>query len=488
MLTISASMSTPSPNPTVTPTPPPSGTLPLRQLPGSYGWPIIGPIGDRLNYTWFQGQENFFKKKIEKYKSTVFRTNVPPCFPFFVGVNPNVIAVLDVPSFAHLFDSDIIEKKDVLVGDFMPSTKYTGDMRVGVYQDTTEENHTKVKNFVMDILKKSSRVWVTSLISNLDIMWNTIEESISKDGSASLLMPLQKCLFNFLAQAMLGANPSNYSQELSESGHIMVDKWLALQLLPIIPLPILQPLTGLIFQSFPYPYFLVQGDYSKLVDFVEKEAQQVIEIAKTQFGLTQQEAIHNLLFILGFNAFGGFSLFLPAVLTNLGTNKDGIQDRLRKEVREKCSSVSLLGFDTVQSMPNVGSFVYETLRLKPPVPLQYGRARRDFVIQSHDSRFEVKKGELLCGFQPLVMRDPKVFYDPNKFVPNRFVGEKGGELLSYLYWSNGSQTGNADASNKQCAAKDYVPLTACLFVAHMLLRYDSISLDSSGNICALEKV
>lgn len=144
MLTISASMSTPSPNPTVTPTPPPSGTLPLRQLPGSYGWPIIGPIGDRLNYTWFQGQENFFKKKIEKYKSTVFRTNVPPCFPFFVGVNPNVIAVLDVPSFAHLFDSDIIEKKDVLVGDFMPSTKYTGDMRVGVYQDTTEENHTKV--------------------------------------------------------------------------------------------------------------------------------------------------------------------------------------------------------------------------------------------------------------------------------------------------------------------------------------------------------
>lgn len=424
---------------------------------------------------------------MEKYKSSVFRTNIPPCFPFFVDVNPNVIAVLDVPSFSHLFDMDIIDKKNVLVGDFMPSTKFTGDIRVGVYQDTTEEQHAQVKNFALDILKRSSGVWVSSLSKNLDTMWDTVEQSLSKDGTASLLGPLQKCLFNFLAQVMLGADPANYSPELSETGHVMIDKWLAVQLLPIVSINKFQPLEEIFLHSWSYPYLLVKGDYEKLVRFVAKEAREMVEIGKTEFGLTEEEAIHNLLFILGFNAFGGFSIFFPALVDNLGSNKGGIQDVLRKEVREKCSSPSLLSFSAIKDMPNLESFVYETLRLKPPVPLQYGRARKDFVLQTHDSRFEIKKGELLCGYQKLVMRDPKIFDDPETFIPDRFVGEKGAELLNYVFWSNGPQTGKSEASNKQCAARDYVPLTACLFLAHLFLRYDSITLDSSGSITGLDK-
>ncbi|BBG99975.1 allene oxide synthase [Prunus dulcis] len=61
--------------------------------PGAYGWPLLGPISDRLDYFWFQGPETFFKKRTEKYKSTVFRTNVPPSFPLFLNVNPNVVVL-----------------------------------------------------------------------------------------------------------------------------------------------------------------------------------------------------------------------------------------------------------------------------------------------------------------------------------------------------------------------------------------------------------
>ncbi|KAI4334138.1 hypothetical protein L6164_018867 [Bauhinia variegata] len=117
--------------------------LPVRQIPGSYGWPIVGPLSDRLDYFWFQKPESFFRKRMEKYKSTVFRTNIPPTFPFFSNVNPNVVAVLDCKSFSYLFDMDLVEKKNVLVGDFMPSVAYTGNMRVGVYQDTSEPQHSK---------------------------------------------------------------------------------------------------------------------------------------------------------------------------------------------------------------------------------------------------------------------------------------------------------------------------------------------------------
>lgn len=133
----SQSLSTPTSSP-------PTTSLPIRTIPGSYGWPLLGPISDRLDYFWFQGPETFFRKRIEKHKSTVFRTNMPPTWPFFLSVNPNVIAVLDCKSFAHLFDMEIVEKKNILVGDFMPSVKFTGDLRVAAYLDTSEPKHAQV--------------------------------------------------------------------------------------------------------------------------------------------------------------------------------------------------------------------------------------------------------------------------------------------------------------------------------------------------------
>lgn len=184
---------------------------------------------------------------------------------------------------------------------------------------------------------------------------------------------------------------------------------------------------------------------------MKTEGKEVVEIGMTRYGLSQEETIHNLLFILGFNAFGGFSVFLPSLLISLGGDKSGLQEKLRKEVKEKVGSSSL-SFSSVKEMELVNSFVYETLRFSPPVPFQYARARKDFVRSSYDSAFQVKKGELLCGYQPLVMKDPKVFDNPETFVADQLTKEKGQELLNYLYWSNGPQTGTPATSNKQCSA------------------------------------
>ncbi|KAJ4976178.1 hypothetical protein NE237_001284 [Protea cynaroides] len=468
----------------VSPTP---SVLPLKAIPGSYGLPLIGPFLDRLDYFWFQSQETFFRKRSEKYKSTVFRTNIPPAFPFFPGVNPHVIAVLDCKSFSHLFDLDLVEKKNNLIGDFMPSLRFTGNIRVGVYLDPSEPQHTQVKNFTLDILKRSSSVWIPEFISNVDVMWTTVEKDLSKNGSSNLLVPLQRFICRFFTKIIAGADTAN-SSEIADKGFGYLDSWLALQLIPTQKIGILQPLEEIFLHSFAFPSILVRSGYQKLYDFLKKEGREVIQRGETDFGLSEEETIHNLLFILGFNAFGGFSVFLPGLITRLGsTDETELQNKLRKEVREKSGSTQQLSFESVREMELVQSFVYEALRYSPPVPCQYARARKDFTLTSYDASYEIKKGELLCGYQVLAMRDPKVFDDPESFKADRFTGEKGRELLKYLYWSNGPQTGSPSTSNKQCAGKDAVVLTACLFVADLLRRYDSFTCSSSLSITAVDK-
>ncbi|KAI4322511.1 hypothetical protein L6164_022198 [Bauhinia variegata] len=337
----------------------------------------------------------------------------------------------------------------------------------------------------MDILKRSSSIWVPELVSNLDIFWDNIEESLSKsttDG-ASYIFPLQRFIFAFLSKTLLGADPSR-RPKIAESGYAMLNRWLALQLLPTVPIGIFQPLEEIFLHSFAYPFFLVSGDYNNIYEFIKEEGKQVITRGQTEFGLSQEEAMHNMFFMLGFNAFGGFSVFLPSLIETIASDETGLQEKLRKEARD--NGGSQLSFESVKEMELIQSVVYETLRLNPPVPLQYARARKDFRLSSCDSAFDIKKGELLCGYQTLVMRDPNVFDDPEAFKPDRFTKERGAELLNYLYWSNGPQTGSPSEFNKQCAGKDHVTLTASLFVAYLFRRYNSIK-GNSSSITAVEK-
>lgn len=129
---------------------------------------------------------------------------------------------------------------------------------------------------------------------------------------------------------------------------------------------------------------------------MESEGREAVERAKNEFGLSQEEAIHNLIFILGFNAFGGFSVFLPTLISAIASDTTGLQEKLRKEVKEKVGS-GPISFESLKGLELVNSVVYETLRLNPPVPNQFGRARRDFQLRSHDAVFDIKKGELLTA-------------------------------------------------------------------------------------------
>ncbi|GJT58007.1 reverse transcriptase domain-containing protein [Tanacetum coccineum] len=94
--------------------------LPLHEIPGSYGIPFFQPIKDRLEYFYSGGPDEFFRSRVDKHQSTVFRANMPP--GPFIRNDSKVIVLLDAKSFPVLFDVSKVEKKDVFTGTYMPST------------------------------------------------------------------------------------------------------------------------------------------------------------------------------------------------------------------------------------------------------------------------------------------------------------------------------------------------------------------------------
>ncbi|ONK60145.1 uncharacterized protein A4U43_C08F14860 [Asparagus officinalis] len=89
----------------------------------------------------------------------------------------------------------------------------------------------------------------------------------------------------------------------------------------------------------------------------------------------------------------------------------GLHAKLVGEIRStvRDADEGKITFTALSKMELTSSVVYEVLRLEPPVKFQYGKAKKDLIIESHDAAYKVKKGEMLFGYQPFATRDKKVF-------------------------------------------------------------------------------
>lgn len=456
-------------------------------IPGTYGLRIVGAMKDRYDYFVKEGPHNFFKNRMDKYKSTVFRVNLPPGPPLFPDTE--AIVLLDAKSFGVLFDMNKVEKKNVFIGTYMPSTDFTGGFRMLAYMDPSEKDHENLKTFCFNILNKLNvHVCLPEFKKSSEELWSDMENQLSKTRKALFNAQNEQMVFNFLCRCIVNRNPSDPgSASLGNDGPSCIKKWLALQLAPIASSGFIPKLVEeFTIHAVPLQYCFVRNDYERLYNFFNTHATEVLGAAERCGVKDREKACHNLLFMVCFNAFGGLMILFPSIIKAIVQVGGELQRNLAKEVRG-----AVLGRDidaeALARMALVRSTVYEVLRMNPPVPLQYAKAKEDFVVESHDARYEVKKGELLAGYQPMAMRDPRVFENPQQFTPDRFMLEDNGqELLQYLFWSNGPQTDEPSVHNKQCAGKNIIVTLACLFVAHIYLRYDSVDIvhdtSSSGLI------
>ncbi|XP_072991366.1 allene oxide synthase 2-like [Typha latifolia] len=446
--------------------------LPVKPIPGDYGMPVIGAIKDRLDFYYFQGQDKFFQARVDKYKSTVVRLNMPPG-PIMAS-NPRVIALLDAKSFPVLFDVSKVEKKDVFTGTYMPSTSLTGGYRVCSYLDPSEANHTKIKQLLFTMLASRKDQVIPTFRTNFSSLFATMESQIASSGKSDFNALNDVTSFDFIGDAYFGVRPSDNSS-LGSSGASKAAKWLFFQLCPLMTLGLPMAVEELLLHTFPLPSFLIKSDYKALYEYFNAAAASALDTA-LKLGLSREEACHNLIFATVFNSYGGLKVLFPGILSCLATSDPKFHNRLAQEIRSAVAADGgKLTFSAIQKMELTNSVVYEALRLDPPVKFQYGHAKKDLIIGSHDASYIVKKGEMLFGYQPCATKDPMVFSNADKFVGDRFLGDEGKKLLKYVVWSNGPETETPTVNNKQCPGKDFVVLVGRLLVAEFFLRYDTFT-------------
>lgn len=459
---------------TTPPSQAPEKKLPLRKIPGDYGLPIVGPVRDRLDFFYFQGRDEFFRSRVRRYGSTVVRINMPPGPP--IAANPNVIALLDGASFPVLFDTSKVEKKDLFTGTFMPSVELTGGYRVLSYLDPSEPKHGVLKRFLFYLLGSRRSSVIPEFRDRFSALFDDLEAELAEKGKADFGAHNEQASFDFLARALLGKDPKEGG--LGSDGPGLVTKWLLFQLGPLLTVGLPYPLEDVLLHSVRLPPALIRSNYNRLYNFFHRSAATALDEAE-RMGISEEEACHNILFAICFNSFGGMKFFFPTVIKWIAragmTLHTLLAEEIRTVVRAHGGQVTMRA---MEEMPLMKSVVYEAFRIEPPVALQYGKAKRDLVVESHDAAYEVRRGEMLFGYQPFATKDPRIFDRPEEFVGDRFVGESGQRLLKHVLWSNGPETESPTPDNKQCAGKDFVVLVARLLVVELFLRYDSFDIET----------
>ncbi|KAF3435645.1 hypothetical protein FNV43_RR22736 [Rhamnella rubrinervis] len=465
--------------------------LPLKSIPGGYGFSLLGPIKDRLEYFYFQGQDEFFTKRMCKFQSTIFRANMPP--GPFISPNSKVIVLLDAVSFPVLFDTSKVEKRNLLDGTYMPSTSLTGGYRVCAYLDPSEPNHGKLKSFFLSVLASKKNNFIPLFRNCLSELFTNVEDQIFDKKEAKFNSLSDDMSFQFVFELLSDQKPSDL--KLTSDGPALFDKWLLFQLSPLMTLGLpkfLSLLEDLLLHTFMLPPFLAKSSYKRLYEAFNSSAASVLDEAE-RCGIQRDEACHNLIFLAGFNAYGGMKVLFPSLIKWVGQAGEVLHRQLADEIRTVVKDEGGVTLASLEKMSLTKSVVYEALRIEPPVPFQYGKAKEDLVVRNHDAKFEIKKGEMIFGYQPFATKDPMVFENPEEFVGHRFVGD-GEKLLKYVYWSNGFETENPTANNKQCPAKDLVVLVSRLMLVELFLRYDTyrvefgkVGLGSSVTIKSLTK-
>ncbi|EEF29183.1 3,9-dihydroxypterocarpan 6A-monooxygenase [Ricinus communis] len=124
-------------------------------------------------------------------------------------------------------------------------------------------------------------------------------------------------------------------------------------------------------------------------------------------------------------------------ITELANNPRTLK-KLRDEMDVSVGSNRLVQESDIPNLPYLQAIVKETLRKHPPGPL----LRRECMIDTEINGYDLKAGTKIIINAYAIMKDPKTFNEPEKFIPERFLVDHqemdfNGQDLNFIPFGSG---------------------------------------------------
>ena len=408
-----------------------------EEVPGSYGWPVIGWLWGLLDFFILRGWRRFFTDRQRRHRSDVFKVNL---------FKPT-IAVLDAAAVETLFQEKGIAQ-DHGFSWAVPNPDLVGRILPSIFMSAPDHNRYKALYIEM-LRRRAGRLLAT------------FSETADRFGTR-----------------WTQAGRFNFETEIEDFAVSLLFKWY----FDFVPDParVRELYLGLFSHVFAWiTRHLPWSSYRRSLATFEDLLQQVKRSPLFQellpyaheLGLSDDDqTAKQVLFVTGMNSFLGVQNLLKSVVGELSA-RPALSDALRHEMCDATASVPITSFAQLSpgSTPVLDRTLREVLRLHPPVTLVFGRLQYDRLLETLDGRaFQVRRGELLMGVLPLAMLDGRIFPRPDDFDPERFQRLSAGE---HLIWPRGRHDGPAATNDRTCPGKDVSVLLAKLVCAWLLPHY-----------------
>lgn len=401
-----------------------------REIPGSYGPPILKRIYDTLDFFLFRGWRKFLEVRRDKFKSNVFRVNL---------FQPTIVA-LDHGAIRPLFDSPDLKQDETGFSWAKPPRDLTGGIAPSIFM--AGKDHDVPKQLYLAMLETAGR--------ELDDVYARVsKEFLAKWAAAktfSFRDEIEEFAIALIFELFLGWRPNGADARL-------------------IYLNIFNHIVGWFTRLWPWStYSKSLRLYPNLVAGI-KAAPKFAAIAARAKALGLREdgdyVAHQIAFLLGMNSFLGTQSLFKSLVGEL-TLRAPLREELRKEFTAGARGRLREGF------------ICEVLRLHPPVFFIFGRATKTQKIQSSSGSLLVQAGELIMGAITLAHRDPDSFAEPDAFDHTRYGGadEPSKKARARLIWPRGQHDRAVSATDRMCPGKDLALLFAEKFLRTLVAETD----------------
>ncbi|XP_014476488.1 PREDICTED: cytochrome P450 9e2-like [Dinoponera quadriceps] len=171
-------------------------------------------------------------------------------------------------------------------------------------------------------------------------------------------------------------------------------------------------------------------------------------------------------FLFFFGGFDATSTLMCFVAYEITVNPD-VQAKLRAEVDEVMEATDgTLTYEAVNGMQYLDAVVNEALRMYPSAIILDRVCQKEFELPPAlpgDKPHVLKKGSTVWFPAHAIARDPKNFEDPDRFRPERFLGDEKKTINQYAYLPFG-------IGPRMCIGNRFALLETKVMLVHLLAR------------------